>query len=645
MILKIIPSKSAFNLANYMLKEDARLVATNMESVDAPGLAREFGLVTSLNPLKHRIIHLAISHPLGERVSMEQAEHEILEALKGLGYENCPFHAVEHFDSTKQHFHIATTPTDFDGKRIDRGGDRFKAKAICRRLEREAGLVAVTNYKDRTQEPPEMPKPELQIADLNAALYAAIMPAVKRSRTVGELAQDLLRHGVQMEASFGKKGASGLGFRLLGDQGGYLTASEVHPSLTMVKLQRKHGLSYEMGRDDAHLVPMKRKPQQPVQPVLAAMAEPSPASPRLQSSLTETTRHILASYKQRSTYAQGPFTVVAPPAAKRGSTQPIRRSATPAIVAALLSPRLRAAAPTPARDARGPVRGVVQPGQALLAPSGPDHAPTVGTGLPIPTQGLAGAQPEAPGNAERQPRHDRGSDVAPVRPDSRGGSLAPGHQGGLTADPGGQAAASPRLHAAPGGASGGEQDRRQRPSGPGAPGQRQQNAPGSAHGPSGSAPAPGARTGQPGVGGQRGPGGADRGTARGLSVAAQAQLNIARQIMAGLPRIEAPRTRTRTLSPVEATRMVTERIGRDASLPSVDDLVVTAASYEPPPITMDVAFEELDSYRQASSFAHKGPEKPDEAPKPSKTPPKPPEPIKAPETPSPVIKKSIGGRR
>ena len=91
--------------------------------------------------------------------------------------------------------------------------------------------------------------------------------------------------------------------------------------------------------------------------------------------------------------------------------------------------------------------------------------------------------------------------------------------------------------------------------------------------------------------------------------------------------------------------MVTERIGRDASLPSVEDLVVTAASYEPPPITMDVAFEELDSYRQASSFAHKGPEKPDEAPKPSKTPPKPPEPIKAPETPSPVIKKSIGGRR
>jgi hypothetical protein len=121
-------------------------------------------------------------------------------------------------------------------------------------------------------------------------------------------------------------------------------------------------------------------------------------------------------------------------------------------------------------------------------------------------------------------------------------------------------------------------------------------------------------------------------------------LNIARQIMAGLPRIEAPRTRT--LSPVVATRLVTERISQAAALlPSVDDLVVTAASYEPPPITLDVAFEELDNYRRASLFAHKGPEKPDEAPKPPKAPPKPPEPVKAPETPSPTIKRSFGGRR
>ena len=569
MILKIIPAKSAFNCANYILKEDAVLVATNMESVDAPGLALEFGLVTSLNPLKHKIIHLVISHPLGERVSLEQAEHEVREALKGLGYENCPFHAVEHFDGSKQHFHIATTPTNYDGKRIDRGGDHFKAKAICRHLEREAGLVAVTNYKDRTQAPPMVPTPEIQIADLNAALYSAILPAIKRSKTLGELAQDLLRHGIQMEASFGAKGAAGLGFRLLGDQGGFLTASEIHPSFTIVKLQKKHGLSYEMGRDDAHLVPMKRKPQQPVQPVLAAMTEPAPPSPRIQSSVTEITRHILESYKQRSTYGQGRFIVVAPPAAKRGSVQPIRRPATPAILTAVLSTRLRAPSPTPDRGAGGPVRGMVQPGHALPSPGLPDHAPTVGTRLPNPTQGLEGAQPEAPGNVPVQPRHDSGPNLVAARPDPGGRGTAPGHEG-WRPDPGSQATASPGLPATPGGASGGEPDRRQRPSGPGAPSQRQQNAPGSAHGPGGPAPAPGARTGHPGLGGKRGPGSPHRGTP-GLSEGALQQLEIARKIMAELPRIKPPRVE-RPMTADAATILVGESIGSFALMPKIPQL-------------------------------------------------------------------------
>jgi hypothetical protein len=564
-ILKILASKSMVNLASYILKDDAVLVATNMESVDAPGLAREFGLVTGLNPLKHKAIHLVISHPLGERVPLEQAEHEIREALKGLGYENCPFHAVEHFDGTKQHFHIATTPTDYSGKRIDRGGDRFEAKRICRRLEKEAGLVAVTSYKDRTQAAPEVAAPEVQIPNLKDALFAAIQPAIKRSKTIGELAQDLLRHGIQMEATHGAKGAAGLGFRLLGEHGGYLKASEVHSSFSLAKLQSKHGLTYQVGRDDAHLVAMTKKPQQPIQPVLAAMTEPLPASPRLQDSVAAITRRILDSYKQRSTYAQGPFTVVAPAPAKRGGPQQGFRPATPAIRAALLSTRLRPAADAPARDAGRPLRPVVQPGPGVPAPSRPDHAPKVGAGVPNPAQGLAGAQLEAPGDSRMRPRHDSRPDLAAALPDPGGRGVAPGHGGGV-ADPGSPAAAGPRVPAAPGRASGREQDRGQRPSGPGAPRQRQQDAPGSAHGASGPAPAPGARAGQPGVGSERGSGGPGGRTAPGLSAAATAQLLIAQQIMKDLPRVKPPRSSS--MSPSKATRLVIEAVGQKPAMPA-----------------------------------------------------------------------------
>ena len=110
MILKIITSLSALNCLGYIHKEGAQLVATNMAGDDVPNLKREFDLVNSLNPLKHQVIHLIITHPLGEHVSRDQAIHEIEEALAGLGYGNCPFRAMEHFDSGKQHFHIATTP-------------------------------------------------------------------------------------------------------------------------------------------------------------------------------------------------------------------------------------------------------------------------------------------------------------------------------------------------------------------------------------------------------------------------------------------------------------------------------------------------------------------------------------------------------
>lgn len=43
-------------------------------------------------------------------------------------------------------------------------------------------------------------------------------------------------------------------------------------------------------------------------------------------------------------------------------------------------------------------------------------------------------------------------------------------------------------------------------------------------------------------------------------------------------------------------------------LPSVEDLVITAASHEAPPITLDGDFDWMDDYRPASKFAHKSPE-------------------------------------
>ncbi len=75
------------------------------------------------------------------------------------------------------------------------------------------------------------------------------------------------------------------------------------------------------------------------------------------------------------------------------------------------------------------------------------------------------------------------------------------------------------------------------------------------------------------------------------------------------------------------------------ALPSVDDLVITAQSFEEPPITLDAAFDEYDRYRSASTFAHKAPGRPQDAPKPAAPPPQAPKPQPAPELPKPEVKK------
>lgn len=637
MILKIITSLSALNCLGYIHKEGAQLVATNMAGDDVPNLKREFDLVNSLNPLKHQVIHLIITHPLGEHVSRDQAIHEIEEALAGLGYGNCPFRAMEHFDSGKQHFHIATTPVDFDGKRIDRGGDRFAAKRICRRLEKEAGLIEVTNYKDRNAPLPEIATPELQAADLTKALYAAIAPAVARNKTIGELSQDLLRHGVQMEASFGAKGACGLGFRLLGEPGGYLTASAVHTSFTISKLIDKHHLSYEMDRDDKHLVQMKRKPPEKVQPVLAAMKEPAPASPRVKASFDKITRHLLETHKTRSTYAQGSFTLPSPAAATRRRPEEVSGPAVPTIRAAVLSARLRQAAATPTRRPGGQVHGgVVRPGAIGpdLDPSRPDHAHALGNGLPHPTPGLAGTQPAA-ARTSTPARDDSGTNLAPLRPDPRGGSRSPGLEG-RGGDSGRQAAASPRLPSASGNDLGGGSAGSQRSPRPGAASERQQDAARGDHRLPEPTPAPGARTGLLGLGRERGPGGPGRGKAA-LSAGAQAQLAIAQKLMAELPRITPPKLHPFT--PAMATSLVMDSVKRRSKpapvIPPTDNLVITAASMEDPPITMDEAIEAFYEYRSASAFAHRSPEPRQEEPKPAPPTPKPePKPEKKPDTPT-----------
>ena len=107
--------------------------------------------------------------------------------------------------------------------------------------------------------------------------------------------------------------------------------------------------------------------------------------------------------------------------------------------------------------------------------------------------------------------------------------------------------------------------------------------------------------------------------------------------MAELPRITPPKLHPFT--PAMATSLVMDSVKRRSKpapvIPAPDNLVITAASMEDPPITMDQAIEAIYDYRSASAFAHRSPEPHQEEPKPAPPTPKPePKPEKKPNTPT-----------
>lgn len=113
--------------------------------------------VLELNPdvYQNKVIHFSLSFPNSDNALLTQSiKTEIAEKyLTEMGYSNTPFIIYEHFDTTKQHFHIIATSVDYDGQKIPEIHDYRKSMATARALEKEYGLTQVqSKNKDRPNE-------------------------------------------------------------------------------------------------------------------------------------------------------------------------------------------------------------------------------------------------------------------------------------------------------------------------------------------------------------------------------------------------------------------------------------------------------------------------------------------------------------
>lgn len=318
MYIKVIPSTSAYNALRYIHKAGSVRIATDLVGRSPWQLAREIQLHNTLGPkIKHEVIHIPMSAARGEHLTVEKWLRAAQKAMKDLGYEGCPFDLVRHTDKEFDHAHLVVSPIAPDGSRVDRRGDHFKAERVGREIERELGLVQIkglAGQKERREVERDLEIPRLtMLADMdeiprqgepgNTGLRDAIESAIRRalldSRTFTDLAKQLLKSGVLMEATISKAGkVTGLGYRLYGDQGGYIQASKVHESFSFAKLQKKHGISFVEARDLPNLRPGAVVSMDDMNVLLTG--ERTPTSNRLDRAVRDLSRHLMLSMSRRA---------------------------------------------------------------------------------------------------------------------------------------------------------------------------------------------------------------------------------------------------------------------------------------------------------------------------------------------------------
>lgn len=301
MILKLIHSDSAPALARYASRGGSlEVVAGTVRLEASPGeVAGTLEHVISLNRRCRgpQVLHLVLS-PAEQDRALTDADWGALaqDALEGMGLGDCPWAAYLHRENGKvQHLHICTTQVDGMGRRVDMGGERYRARRVARRLELDYGLCRVSNVKHQPIEPPAA-LPELPLAGtleppgrlgvpVEDRLRLALGGLVRPGRTLGDLALDLRAEGIDLVPTWqaGQTKIGGLGFRI-GDA--YVKASAVGASLKKLEEQ---GIGYDPVRDipalrglDPALSKSLAAPPPPAElPRLAPLPAPRIAPPEL----------------------------------------------------------------------------------------------------------------------------------------------------------------------------------------------------------------------------------------------------------------------------------------------------------------------------------------------------------------------------
>lgn len=271
MIGKISKGGSFKNLVEYLDKEDAIVLGTNMYGQGSRELTAEFMAIRDLNPgIKQPVLHASLSLLPGESLSNEQFREACETWISKMGFDlsKNQYLIVRHKDTEHEHAHMAINRIDMvSGKVVVDSFERYRSQEIIRNLEQTYGLEQVAPSWQTFKNKEHDLKQSSELAG-RQKLAQSIEIAASGSPTMPEFFQQLKSHQVRAEIGFTRNGKpKGITYQTA--DGEKIAGNALGKAYSFPGLQKYLKVNYDPARDNQKLVEIvqgARQQHQELQP-------------------------------------------------------------------------------------------------------------------------------------------------------------------------------------------------------------------------------------------------------------------------------------------------------------------------------------------------------------------------------------------
>ena len=264
MIGKISKSGSFKQLVEYLDKEDAIVLGTNMYGQSSRELTAEFMTIRDLNPsIKQPVLHASLSLLPGESLSDEQFREACETWIEKMGFDltKNQYLIVRHKDTEHEHAHLAINRIDMiSTKVVVDSFERYRSQEIIRQLEQNYDLEQVAPSWQSFKNSEHEIEPNLQ-RDSRKGLTTAIEIAAIGNPTMPEFFHRLAERQIRAEVGFTRNGKpKGITYKVADSE--KIAGNALGKAYSFPGLQKYLKVNYDSTRDNQELAEIVQSTQQ-----------------------------------------------------------------------------------------------------------------------------------------------------------------------------------------------------------------------------------------------------------------------------------------------------------------------------------------------------------------------------------------------